>query len=118
MTLEYRKRIETLLTANIWNKKFIRICRKQRELIIQPMFLDISKNCLNDISILKKPENDSVFKASFEKETLYEIATKLLVQQHLSLIESYKNLSSDIKRNCLLLPQCYIISKPTKKIIM
>ena len=119
MYFGYKKKLETLLSADIWNKKFVKKCYKKRKLIIQPILLDITENCNNDNSILSKPGKDSLLSSSFDKEKLYEVATRLLVKQHLSLIASYNKLSSDSNsKRCLLLSQCYIKSIPVKKIIM
>jgi len=114
----YKTRIETLLLQKIWNDAFIKDSKKKDRVIIQPIFLDISKNCIYDTMNLSA---DSSLK-NISKERIYEVSTSLLVKQRIELIESYKNLFSTKKSKTntyLLLSPCYISARtPKEKIIM
>jgi hypothetical protein len=116
----YKKRIETLLLADIWNKKLIKKCYRKKRIITQPIFLDITNNCTYNTTIFKGPKIDSLINTNFQKKSMYELAIKIMAQQHQLLVSSFNRLLPKNKggfrhSSYYLLSPCYIKSRPLKK---
>lgn len=97
-------------SENLWDRKFLKKCRKKNIVLMLPVFFDISSNCKSGIKIDEKAAEE-FFAGKLQKEILFEESIKTLVSRHLSIVSSFENLRSPepgSKKRCILLTPCYI----------
>jgi hypothetical protein len=113
---QYGVRIRQLLQKfrhSFFNSKFVNYCRKNKKIIIQPIFFDITDNCFFYDTTLHFKNPDVILQDTTGRE-IPKLLSSILMNQKLSLIDSFKKIENRDLTNCIILEPCIIQGRKIK----